>query len=160
MILRSSIRNFGYKRNIHVWIRKEDYENASLMILLSYIILGHKDWSQGEIKIFAIFSEKDLETEKQHLIDLTTSGRLPISPSNIKVISQYDGMNHQDTINEYSADADLTLVGFHESVIKAKGEEFLNATIKWEISFCKYPDFKIHHLVTPHITILYFSQNE
>ena len=124
VILRSSIRNFGYKRNIHVWIRKEDYENASLMILLSYIILGHKDWSQGEIKIFAIFSEKDLETEKQHLIDLTTSGRLPISPSNIKVISQYDGMNHQDTINEYSADADLTLVGFHESVIKAKGEEF------------------------------------
>ncbi|MFZ1751726.1 MAG: amino acid permease [Saprospiraceae bacterium] len=125
-ILRSSEKNFGYKQNIHVWIRKEDYENASLMILMSYIILGHPDWSKGEIKIFAIIAKEDMKQEKQNLIELTTSGRLPISPSNITVISCAEGENRKDIINSHSAMADLTLIGFHESLVKVKGPEIFD----------------------------------
>ncbi|MEZ4804081.1 MAG: amino acid permease [Bacteroidia bacterium] len=120
-ILGTSDKNFGYNRDIHIWIRKEDYDNANLMILLSYIILGHPDWQDGEIKIFATFPEETLQKEQAQLIDLTTSGRLPISANNIRVIPLKENIKRKDLINEYSCDADLTIIGFHESVIEHKG---------------------------------------
>ncbi|WP_445386156.1 hypothetical protein ACT6NV_04955 [Robiginitalea sp. IMCC44478] len=119
-ILASSDKGFGYKKNIHIWIRREDYENANLMILLSYIILGHPDWNKGEIKIFATFPEKDLKEEQDHLTELTSSGRLPISSHNIKVLPIELGVNRKDIINEISSDADLTLIGFHGSMMKSE----------------------------------------
>jgi amino acid transporter len=123
-ILGTSDKGFGYKRGIHIWIRREDYENANLMILLSYIILGHSDWKNGEIKIFATFPKEDLKHEQEHLIQLTSSGRLPISAKNINVIALEDPKDRKKLINEYSVDADLTLIGFHEGVIKSeKGVE-------------------------------------
>jgi amino acid transporter len=117
-ILASSDRGFGYKKDIHVWIRKTDYENANLMILLSYIILGHPDWKKGEIKIFAAFPKEDLQAEQENLIELTSSGRLPISANNIHVLPLTEGKTKIDLINEFSSDADLTLIGIHESKIK------------------------------------------
>ena len=121
-ILGSSDRGFGYHKDIHIWIRKEDYENANLMILLSYIILGHSDWRNGEIKIFATFPKKDIKAEQEHLITLTSSGRLPISANNISVLPLEEGTNRKDLINEISMDADLTLIGFHEAMLKTGKE--------------------------------------
>jgi hypothetical protein len=127
-ILASSDKGFGYKKDIHVWIRKEDYENANLMILLSYIILGHSDWKHGEIKLFATFPKEDLKQEEQNLIELTSSGRLPISANNIRVLPLDHDKKRIDIINEYSIDADLTLIGFHESSMKQNnGTEFFDA---------------------------------
>jgi hypothetical protein len=117
-ILATSDKGFGYKKDIHVWINKEDYENANLMILLSYIILGHSDWKNGQIKIFATFPKENLKEEQENLIELTSSGRLPISANNIRVLSLDEGKSRLDLINEYSQDADLTLIGFHEGMIK------------------------------------------
>ncbi len=114
-ILATSDKGFGYKKDIHVWISKDDYENANLMILLSYIILGHRDWKKGQIKIFATFPTESLKQEKEHLIQLTSSGRLPISANNIRVIALDEGGSKLDLINEYSQDADLTVIGFQES---------------------------------------------
>ena len=125
-ILGTSDRNFGYKNEIHVWIKKEDFENANLMILLSYIILGHSDWKGAEIKIFAAVDKANLETEKAYLIELTTTGRLPISPNNIIVIPIEDTTDKVELINETSKLADLTILGFHESSIKTKGVEQFN----------------------------------
>ena len=117
-ILASSDKGFGYKKDIHVWIRKEDYENANLMILLSYIILGHPDWKKGQIKIFATFPKEILKQEEQNLIELTSTGRLPISANNIVVLPIDENIKRVDLINQYSNDADLTLLGFHESMVK------------------------------------------
>tara|TARA_R110002096_G_scaffold56623_3_gene144431 strand:+ start:3650 stop:5884 length:2235 start_codon:yes stop_codon:yes gene_type:complete len=119
-ILATSDKGFGYKKDIHVWINKDDYENANLMILLSYIILGHSDWKKGQIKIFATFPQEDLKQEQEHLIDLTSSGRLPISANNIRVLPLNEGKSKHDLINEHSADADLTVIGFHEGMIKSE----------------------------------------
>ncbi len=118
-ILASSDKGFGYKKDIHVWIRRADYENANLMILLSYIILGHPDWKKGEIKIFATFPKEKLKEEEEHLIQLTSSGRLPISAKNIRVIAMEEGVNIKQLVNDISMDADLTLIGFHEGMIKS-----------------------------------------
>jgi solute carrier family 12 sodium/potassium/chloride transporter 2 len=119
-ILATSDKGFGYKKDIHVWIRKEDYENANLMILLSYIILGHPDWNKGEIKIFATFPKENIAQEEQNLIDLTSSGRLPISANNIRVLPFDENKSRNDLINENSSDADLTLIGFQEQMFKTE----------------------------------------
>lgn len=125
-ILETSDKGFGYHNEIHVWIKKEDYENANLMILLSYIILGHSDWKNAEIKIFAAVDKNKYDAEKKSLIDLTVSGRLPISPNNIIVIPIDDNIDRMAMINERSKSADLTIVGFHESNVKAKGTDVFN----------------------------------
>jgi hypothetical protein len=119
-ILASSDKGFGYKKDIHVWISKQDYENANLMILLSYIILGHPDWKKGEIKIFATFAKENIAQEEQNLIELTSSGRLPISANNIRVLPIEDDKSRRNLINENSVDADLTIIGFHEGMMKSE----------------------------------------
>lgn len=129
-ILRTSDKGYGYHSEIHVWIKKEDYENANLMILLSYIIIGHKDWKKAEIKIHAIVDKNKIEQEKANLISLTSTGRLPISPKNIIVIPVDDYNEKNEIINTTSSVADLTIVGFHESNVKSIGLELFN----------RYPD--------------------
>ena len=60
-VLSCAERGFGYRHEIHIWITSRDYQNATLMILLGFIILGHPDWSKAEIRLFAVFPEQDLE---------------------------------------------------------------------------------------------------
>ena len=50
---------------IHIWLGPHDFLNATLMILLGYIVLGHPEWKRGEIKLFASFPEEDLEEERE-----------------------------------------------------------------------------------------------
>ncbi|MBN2350440.1 MAG: hypothetical protein JXJ22_16505 [Bacteroidales bacterium] len=120
-ILNSSYKGFGYRREIHIWITSHDYENANLMILLAYIILGHPDWNKGIIKIFALHKENELEARKQKLLNLIKSGRLPISPGNIQLITAENSTNIKTVISKKSIDADLTIVGFRNESVKPKG---------------------------------------
>ncbi len=121
-ILNTSYKGFGYKNEIHIWITSEDYENASLMILLAYIILGHPEWKQqGFIKIYAIYKATELENRRSNLMELIKSGRLPISPSNIQLISLDEQKNKIEIIEEKSADADLTIIGFRSEKISEQG---------------------------------------
>ncbi|GAB4294536.1 MAG: Na-K-Cl cotransporter [Marinilabiliales bacterium] len=111
-ILNTSYKGFGYHKEIHIYIEPEDYDNANLMILLAYIILGHPEWSDGFIKIIALYDEKNLDKEKENLLQLIKSGRLPISPSNVEILSYDENKMGQELISEHSADADLTIMGF------------------------------------------------
>jgi amino acid transporter len=123
-VLNTSYKSFGYKKEIHVWISSEDYENSNLMILLAYIILGHPDWKKGFIKIFAAYPKSQLETQKDAILALIKSGRLPISPSNISLIPLEENENTKETVARYSVDADLTIIGFnylHDNSIEAEG---------------------------------------
>jgi len=113
-------------REIHIWITSRDYENANLMILLGYIILGHPDWKRGRIKLFALYPRQELEEQKEKLMELVKSGRLSISAKNINVIAQIQNKDVKELINENSVEADLTIVGFRSEVIKHKSVEFFN----------------------------------
>ncbi len=116
-ILASSHRPVYHKNGIHVWIKSIDEKNSNLMILLSFIILGHPDWREGNIKIFDICSEEEHEQVIRNMNDLVVSGRLPITATNIEVIVQPENISPKTIINEHSADAALTLIGFHEDNI-------------------------------------------
>ncbi|WP_159519132.1 APC family permease [Sunxiuqinia indica] len=122
-ILNTSYKSFGYKRELHIWIRPDDFENANLMILLGYIILGHPDWKKGVIKIFALFPKEDVVDKRQQLLDLVKEGRLPISPSNIEMVP-YEKGSRKNVISTYSEDADLTLIGFRNEMLKGSFEFF------------------------------------
>ena len=123
IILGSTERGYGLKKEIHIWITQKDYDNANLMILLSYIILGHKDWNNGLIKIFAVFPEKTLEEERQNLFELIDAGQLPISKNNIRLISQTGEKDLKAIICSKSKDADLTILGVRDELIKKQGVE-------------------------------------
>ncbi len=116
-ILNTSYKSFGYKNEIHIWISPDDYRNANLMILLGYIILGHPDWKKAQIKIFALYPEELMEEKRKELMDLIKAGRLPISPSNISMVA-FESENRKNVIMKYSADADLTLIGFTSEMLK------------------------------------------
>ncbi len=122
LILGSSPRKFGYHRDIHVWITEADYENANLMILLAYIILGHPDWRNGVIKIRYITPPERMSEERERLTQLVRQGRLPISPSHITLIPRDhdEDRSAKDIVNEHSGDADLTVVGFRGELLKHK----------------------------------------
>ncbi len=129
-ILRSTIKGFGYKKDIHIWIRPNDFENANLMILLSYIILGHPEWKDGEIKIFSTYPPTEKAETEARLTELIEAGRLPISPSNIRLIPQLKEEKIDLIINKKSADADLTIVGYDSAQIETESD----------VTFSKYPD--------------------
>jgi len=121
VVLASSERGFGFRKEIHIWISTSDYKNANLMILLGYIIIGHNDWKNGCIKIFAVYPEESLEVERENLFNLIKDGHLPISQNNIEFISQKDNTNPQSVINEKSKDADLIITGFQGESVKSLG---------------------------------------
>ena len=120
IVLGTTERGFGLKQNIHIWITSNDYENATLMILLGYVILGHKDWKDGVIKIFAIYPEETCEAEREDLFALIAAGQLPISSQNIEVLPR-KGNDSRATIIQRSKDADLTIVGIKGERVKHDG---------------------------------------
>ena len=146
VILGSTEKGFGYHNQMHIWITPTDFDNANLMILLGYIILGHPEWSDCEISINAIVRHNQLNEQKDYLLDLTTSGRLPISAKNINLIVQEENRNFKEIVTERSAEADLIILGFRSEAIKRKGAEvfdgyeglgnilFVNAVSEKEIS--------------------------
>ncbi|MEQ8925114.1 MAG: amino acid permease, partial [Fulvivirga sp.] len=117
-LLGSSDKEFGFMHEIHIWLTPNDLKNSSLMILLGYIIMGHKDWRDAEIKIFAVVSKQDMVSEEENLVSIIKQGRLPISPNNIKFIQHEEDVVIKDIINKKSVDADLTILGFREEAIK------------------------------------------
>ena len=130
-ILRSTIKGFGYKKNIHIWIRPQDFENANLMILLSYIMLGHPEWKDAVINIFSTFPTGEKGNTEQKLLELIQEGRLPISPTNIQLIPQLKEEKIDKVINKKSADADLTIVGYNSEQIEQESDITFN-----KYSFC------------------------
>ena len=54
------------------------------------------------------------------------TGRLPIAASNIQTIAQTGDTGVRAIINEKSADADLTVIGFKSEVLKRKGKEIFD----------------------------------
>jgi hypothetical protein len=125
-VLGSSTRPVNYKKGIHIWIRHIDHHNANLMILLGYIINGHPRWRRSTIRIFAINLDFSNEEMRKNLIQLIHEGRLHISEKNIEIIRLDAESNVKNHINERSAEAGLTLIGFHSDQIKNKNEEIFH----------------------------------
>ena len=93
------------------------------MIILAYILMGHNDWRNAQIRIFAVFKESKLDEERQRIYDLIETGQLPISRNNIEVICRQDGTDSRDVIAKRSGDADLVILGFRDEALKKMKEQ-------------------------------------
>lgn len=122
-VLASDERNFGYKTEIHIWLTPKDLENANLMILLAFIIIGHPEWSKAKITLLACFPDNELEERREQILKLIKTGRLPISKNNVRLISRADHVDIKSVINNTSQDADLTIVGLRLEALKKINEQ-------------------------------------
>lgn len=123
-ILGSSRKPIIFKNGIHVWIRATDEDNANLMIILSYIMLGHPDWKKSDIKIFQICKPDEYQSVLQQMDILLNKGRLPITNQNIRILVNEDQISDIEIINRNSIDAGLTIIGFKEPDIYSENKDF------------------------------------
>ncbi len=122
-VLSSTQKNFGVKNTIHIWLTPNDLENAALMILLGYVIIGHPDWKNASLKITAMFPEDEISEYEIKLKEMIKLGRLPVSPHNIELIEQKEDVSTKEIILQKSKDDDLIFLGFGYQELKQKGEE-------------------------------------
>jgi len=122
VLLRSSIKGYGDRKRIHLWITPDDSANANLMILMAYILQGHPDWRNSHIEVFCIHRQGDEELKRSTLTELVTAGRIPIAPQNIQmVLHGADTTDHSALIDKRSQHADLTFIGFSKGEIESDG---------------------------------------
>jgi amino acid transporter len=126
-VLRSSDFRFGYRKNIHIWLTKDDLTNAPLMILLAYIILGHPDWEEAEISIFACYPGEVLEQEWGKLNEMIDQGRLPISRRRVTPVPYSSESSFEEAAATHSLEADLVILGLTEKDILEEAETSLMA---------------------------------
>ena len=131
-VLRSSERHFGYKKRIDIWLTPGDYRNASMMILLAYILIGHPEWKGAEIDLFAAFPEEEGEGALKRLHELIAQGRIPISSSRVRKVSLAPGEHFDELVQRHSASADLVITGFSLSKAMRDDGAFLKGFEKLE----------------------------
>jgi hypothetical protein len=138
-VLRSSVRHFGYKKFIHIWLTPGDYRNAGLMILLSYILIGNPEWDDAEIQLYVAFEEEELDKEAKKLNRLIDAGRIPISQKNVeKVPWKKNVRTYESLVTEHSENADLVIMGFSlDKLIQEKGKFFTRFTNINDILFVR-----------------------
>lgn len=125
LVLRHGDQFFGSRSNLHVWLTWHDYDNAPLMILLCYILLGHPAWQHAEITIFAAVPEQDAADETNRLGEMVAEGRIPVSPRNLVILPTDASAKFADLVAEHSEHADLVLMGFTTERLEEKGAELL-----------------------------------
>lgn len=125
-ILATSRKEMNFRNGIHIWIDFHYPENSSLLILLSFIILGHNDWRKSNIKVFVTCKPEQYNEIKEKLSDLVITGRLPITEKNIEIITEESGKTLKSMVNDRSSSAALTMIGFDTQAIKHKGEAVLS----------------------------------
>ena len=119
LILRSTNYRFGYRSSIHLWVTEENLANAPLMLLLAYIIVGHREWRRAEIRLFASFDSGDEERETNKLSSLMTEGRLPISRQNVTSVPWTTPEAHEQEVAHRSSKADLVIAGLADADIRS-----------------------------------------
>jgi hypothetical protein len=125
-IFAGSVYPVRNRSGIHVWITETDEVNTNLMILLGYIIIAHPDWHNSKIKIF-ITSSRRSDTVKEGIKERIAAGRLPITLTNIEIMILAGGQTVNEVISIHSRQAGLTIVGFHEDILKYDAMKFFSA---------------------------------
>jgi hypothetical protein len=126
LVLRHGDNFFGSRKSIHVWLTWHDVRNANLMILLTYILLGHRDWQGAEVSIFAAYPRGEARERTADLHAMIAEGRLLISEKNVMVIPTHDGIDFEKLVEARSEAADLVMLGFTTGMLEHRGAEIFD----------------------------------
>ncbi len=124
LILRSGTRHFGFRRMIDIWLTPGDYRNVNLMILLSFIIIGHPEWQGCSIRVFDLVEEGSGDNSSR-LDELIISGRLPISPTNVQKVFKGNNETIAEKVASVSCDADLLVLGLSLKKMRKDGGKYM-----------------------------------
>lgn len=118
-VLRSTTFRFGYRSSIHIWITQDTLSDAAMMLMLAYIIVGHREWRTAEIRVFACVDadRRENENSADELSTLIQQGRLPISRNNIETRSVRSLSDIESAVAGSSSSADLVIAGISASQI-------------------------------------------
>jgi amino acid transporter len=140
MVLRHGDQFFGDRRSIHIWITWNDADNANMMILLAYILVGHHDWAHAEISVFVALPPEDVGEQRSRLESFEQEGRLPVSEKNIEYLALNSVEAYRREVAKRSSDADLTIVGFDLEGLAERGSAlFENHPDLGEVLFVRAP---------------------
>jgi nucleotide-binding universal stress UspA family protein len=96
------------------------------MLLLSYILLGHPDWHDAELTIFAAFPRNELAAQRERLLGMIHAGRIPVTARNVRFLSVEAGDPFKLLVQRLSGNADLVVMGFTvERLAERGGETFM-----------------------------------
>lgn len=112
MVLVWSEQPMNIEKGIHIWINEYPTDTTNLMILLGSIIIGHPKCKVGNVSVFKIISTAETLENKREIQNRIHAGHLPVSDENIEIIENREGASIKEIINNKSAGAGLTLVGF------------------------------------------------
>lgn len=136
IVLRHGDHFFGDRRDLHVWLTWNDYGNAALMILTSYILLGHDDWRNGEMSIFAAVPRDEVGAQTERLQAMIQDGRIPVSRKNLRILPTGAGVDFRALVERRSSTADLVVAGFTEQRLREKGvDTFLRFPSLRDVAF-------------------------
>lgn len=121
LVLRHGDHFFGSRSEVHIWLTWHDYRNANLMILLAYILLGHRDWERAEVRIFAAFPQDRVAEQRKRLKEMIDTGRLPMTEKHLRIIGTDDQVDYNKLVERRSAGADLVVCGFTDERVQEKG---------------------------------------
>ncbi|HEU0032626.1 MAG TPA: amino acid permease [Kofleriaceae bacterium] len=131
LFLRNTPKQFGTRQRIHIWLNWNDSENAPLMTLLAYILVGHKEWRKAEISIFAAFPADQVEAQRTRFETMMEAGRIQIRKENVRFFSINDGKTYHSLVESTSAQADLVVLGVTLDALAERGSYLLT----------RYPSF-------------------
>ena len=126
LFLRHNDPEFGRRKDVHVWLTWHDRSNVSLMMLLAYMLVGHAEWKDAEIRVFAAFPTERVAKENSEFAKLLQEGRLPIGPSNVHFLPIDSGSSFRMSVEKCSRQADLVLMGLTKHRFLEKGVELLS----------------------------------
>ncbi len=132
LVLRHGDHYFGARQHVHIWLTRDDGENATLMMLLAYVLLGHPDWRHAEISIFAALPKRTVKVERERVLNMISTGRIPVTARNVRFLAVEDPVAFQRLVRRLSVGADLVILGFTLERLAEIGAEV----------FTKHPDLK------------------
>lgn len=100
-------------------VAEENLVNAPLMLLLAYIIVGHREWRHAEIRLFVCFDSENGKRETNKLSKLMTEGRLPISRQNVTSVSCTTRQALEQEVLLRSSKADLVIAGLTDDDLQS-----------------------------------------
>ena len=121
LILCSTGYRFGYRSSIDVWVTEDDLNNAPMMLLLAYIIVGHPEWKRASIRLFACSEARNAEREADRLSTLMTERRLPISRQNVTSVSYHSKEDLAREVDRHSRKTDLVIAGLTTENLSSEG---------------------------------------
>lgn len=124
-VMRASERHFGYKNKIDIWLTPGDLRNANLMIILAYIMIGHPEWKNCELKLYMTFLRSEISKEREQIKKLIAKGRIMISHKNIQLIPLESDVAFDDVVAQHSETSDLVITGFSLTKMQQDNGEFL-----------------------------------